>query len=75
MTYDAFISYRRSDRITADGVARFLDAFGLKVFVDRSSRRNRLGAGASSRAGERQGARRLVVPQRRSVGLGRTRVA
>ncbi len=38
MTYDAFISYRRSDRITADGVARFLDAFGLKVFVDRSSR-------------------------------------
>jgi len=38
MTYDAFISYRRSDRITADGIARFLDAFGLKVFVDRSSR-------------------------------------
>jgi len=38
MVYDAFISYRRSDRITADGVARFLDAFGLTVFVDRSSR-------------------------------------
>src|SRR4051812_48177855 len=38
MTYDAFVSYRRSDRITADGVARFLDAFGLSVFVDRSSR-------------------------------------
>lgn len=38
MSYDAFISYRRSDRITADGVARFLDAFGLTVFVDRSSR-------------------------------------
>lgn len=38
MAYDAFISYRRSDRITADGVVRFLDAFGLTTFVDRSSR-------------------------------------